>query len=207
LISQENKGVSSARNLGIDNAKGDYIAFLDSDDIYHHDKLQIQINFHRKNPDILLSFTDELWQRDGKIVKKPDKYRGRGDVCVDDLLEYTFISTSTIMIKKDIFDIVGYYDEELLACEDFDIFLRLRDRFEFGYIDEKLTTKRAGHTQLSSQYILDYYRVLSLTKNRTISPLAIDKIIDKKITILLKGAKKRGNNELLNKLLILKSVK
>ena len=61
---QENRGVSSARNLGIEKSTQNWVAFLDSDDEWHKDKLKEQTLFHEENPDILMSYTDEIWIRD-----------------------------------------------------------------------------------------------------------------------------------------------
>ncbi|MDQ7045188.1 MAG: glycosyltransferase family A protein, partial [Sulfurimonas sp.] len=67
-IYQKNAGVSSARNLGIKNAKYEWIAFLDSDDTWDEDKLKKQIEFHTNNPEIFMSYTAEKWIRDDKEV-------------------------------------------------------------------------------------------------------------------------------------------
>ena len=72
-IFQKNSGVSSARNLGIKNASHEWIAFLDSDDEWYESKLKEQIVFHRENRDVLMSYTDEEWIRDGISVKIPKK--------------------------------------------------------------------------------------------------------------------------------------
>ena len=68
---QENAGVSSARNLGINKSTCEWMAFLDSDDEFHVDKLNLHVEFHKYNPNILVSYTDETWIRCGKEVKLP----------------------------------------------------------------------------------------------------------------------------------------
>ena len=77
-IYQKNSGVSSARNVGVKSSVGEWIAFLDSDDIWHIDKLKEQILFHKQNPYVKMSYTDELWIRNDKEVKVPKKYKKYG---------------------------------------------------------------------------------------------------------------------------------
>ena len=70
-VSQSNHGVSHARNQGIQKARGEWIAFLDSDDIWHPQKLERQIDFLKKNPGLSMCHTDEEWIRNGQKVKTP----------------------------------------------------------------------------------------------------------------------------------------
>ena len=81
IITQKNSGVSSARNRGIKEASGKWIAFLDSDDIWHKDKLKLQSEFHDKNPQIQFSHTLEEWVRDGKIVKQKKQHQKPQGFC------------------------------------------------------------------------------------------------------------------------------
>lgn len=67
-IQQPNKGVSSARNRGILLAKNEWIAFLDSDDVWETQKIEKHVTYHQQHQEILASFSDELWVRDGKII-------------------------------------------------------------------------------------------------------------------------------------------
>jgi len=200
-IYQDNSGVSSARNLGIKNAKSKWILFLDSDDFWHKDKLQIQVDYHNNNQDIYISHTDETWIRDNRVVNKPKKYKKEGGYLFYKSLTHTNIGTSTIMIKKSLFDEIGLYDESLVACEDFDLFLRVSKKYNFGYIDKQLTTKVAGdHNQLSfTTPIMDEYRVDSLLKH--IDNDKVAKVIIQKARIIYDGAIKNKNKRLISKYL------
>jgi len=164
-IYQENRGVSAARNVGIQRAKNEWIAFLDSDDEWHSEKLQKQIDFHRKNPDILMSYTDEVWIRNGKNVKIPKKYRKIGKDVFLENISYCNIAPSSVMLHKSIFEAIGFFDESLRVCEDYDLWLRILVEFEAGLLNEKLINKYAGHDeQLGFTKGLDKYRVVSLEK-------------------------------------------
>ena len=197
---QKNGGVSSARNSGIKAARGEWIAFLDSDDVWEKGKIAQQKSFHEENPQLLISHTDEEWIRENKKINKPQKFKKFGGDVFERSLDYTTIGTSTLMVHKKVFEDVGVYDESLPACEDFDLFLRIGQKYPFGYIDKKLTLKRAGHGgQLSFDTpFLDLYRVQSLMKFR--EDEKVKEVIDKKVEILRNGAIKHNNSELIAKL-------
>ena len=193
---QENKGVSSARNLGIEKVTSNWIAFLDSDDEFHVDKLKEQTVFHKENPDILMSYTDELWIRDNIEVKIPKKFRKFGGEIFQECLSHCIIAPSATLIHKELLNRVGVFDENLEVCEDYDLWLRIAKNHQIGLIDKKLITKYAGHEdQLSFKYWgMDRFRVKSLekllksnTENRIIT---LKNELIKKYTLLLKGALK-----------------
>ena len=164
-IYQENRGVSAARNAGIQRAKNEWIAFLDSDDEWHSKKLQKQIDFHRKNPDILMSYTDEVWIRNGQKVKIPKKYRKIGEDAFVENLSYCNIAPSSVMLHKKLLDRVGLFDEDLEVCEDYDLWLRIASKEKIALIDEKLINKYAGHDeQLGFRKNMDRVRIAILQK-------------------------------------------
>lgn len=163
---QENSGVSSARNLGIKKATSTWIAFLDSDDEWHKDKLQEQIAFHKQHPKILMSYTNERWIRNGIEVKMPKKFRKYGGDIFYECLSHCIIAPSATLIHKELLVKVGVFDEELEVCEDYDLWLRVASSYKIGLIDKKLITKYGGaEDQLSMKYWgMDRFRVMSLEK-------------------------------------------
>ncbi len=164
-IYQENKGVSSARNVGIKVAKSEWIAFLDSDDEWDEKKLEKQVNFHKSNPDILMSYTAEQWVRNGKIIKIPKKYRKIGKDIFLENLSYCNIAPSSVVVHKKLFESVGTFDESLRVCEDYDLWLRVLLKHKVGLINEKLIIKHAGDDeQLGFAKDLDKYRMYALEK-------------------------------------------
>ena len=197
IITQKNNGVSSARNAGIKASKNRWVCFLDSDDIWHKEKLEQQLAFHKANPHILFSHTEEEWIRDGKTVKQKKQHKKPSGFCFEENLNFCKIAPSTVMIEKTLFDKVGYFDESLEVCEDYDMWLRVLKTFEVGLLDEVLTTKFAGHEQLSFKYhSMDKYRIEALLKHKNRE--VVKQEIEKKLEILLKGALKHGNRELID---------
>jgi hypothetical protein len=103
------------------------------------------------------------------------------------------------MIKSSIFDDVELFDESLEVCEDYDLWLRITHKYEIGLLQEQLTTKYAGHEQLSFKYWgMDRWRVQALEKmidkKSKYKNEIINEIIDKS-KVLANGAKKRDNIE------------
>ena len=203
LISQQNKGVSAARNTGIQKATGDWICLLDSDDSWQANKLEKQTHAISENPEYLVCHTNETWYRNGKILNQGKKHEKRGGHIFQHCLPLCAISPSSVMIHKKLFQEVGLFDEALAACEDYDMWLRICCRYPVLFIDEALTNKFGGHDdQLSRQHWgMDRFRIIALEKilksdvlNEQDRQAAIDMLLNK-VTIFLKGAKKHGKNE------------
>jgi glycosyltransferase involved in cell wall biosynthesis len=198
----KNKGVSTARNVGIKKAKYEWICFLDSDDVWEKDKLKNQINFHKKNKDILISQSNEKWIRNDIQVNIPKKYKKYKGYIFKEAINETIVSMSSLMINKKILEDVGYFDEMLKVCEDYDLTLKIARKYKFGLIETKDITKYGGHkNQLSKKYpIMDIYRIQALKKHLdNHSNLEyIQNAIIKKANIICKGAKKRNNIDLYN---------
>lgn len=199
-IFQENRGVSSARNKGIMLSNGEYICFLDSDDMWKKDKLETQVNFMDKNKDFLVCYTDEIWMRNGVRVNPMKKHKKHSGMIYDKCLPLCIISPSSAMMKREIFDKVGYFDENLPVCEDYDLWLRISKDYPIFFINKKLIIKRGGHPdQLSHLYWgIDRFRIRALRKmldSRSLNPeqkrLTIMEL-QKKCDILLSGFWKRG---------------
>jgi glycosyltransferase involved in cell wall biosynthesis len=141
IISKENGGVSNARNVGIKNSTGKYIAFLDSDDVWLPGKLNKQIEYFEKNPEVVLVYTDQFLNIDGKNLEQTRFQRNRPNkkMSLPGFVDYTPIHTSTVLIKKEVFDKVGVFSEELSVHEDSELWNRVSDYGDFGYIEEPLS--------------------------------------------------------------------
>ena len=204
-IYQENKGVSAARNLGIKEAHGEYIAILDSDDFWLPTKLERQVAVLVSNKaHVRLCHTDEIWLRNGKRVNPHEKHKKQGGEIFLNCLKMCCISPSSVVLHKSVFDDFGVFDENLPACEDYDFWLRYCANEEVIFVNDHLIIKNGGHTnQLSHQYWgMDRFRVYALEKLvndtdlKSIFRLEAIRELIKKLNILINGAKKRNNSVL-----------
>ena len=145
------RGVSAARNSGVTAARGEWLAFLDSDDLWLPDKLARQILLLEGQPELLICQTDETWVRRGVRVNKPAAHRKVAGQIFLPSLGRCMISPSAVMLHRRLLEDHGGFDETLPAAEDYDLWLRLTWRYEVGLVDEPLVIKRGGHPdQLSA---------------------------------------------------------
>ncbi len=164
-IKQENKGAAAARNAGIKAAKAEFLAFLDSDDWFLQGKLALQLTAMRDNPEFLVSHTQEKWLRRGKHLNQKKRHRKEGGDLFGRCLELCVVGMSTIMARRQLFDLAGMFDESLPCCEDYELWLRVSARQPFLLVDKPLTVKEGGRPdQLSVQYRqgMDKFRIDSL---------------------------------------------
>ena len=201
LRHQENRGVSAARNSGILHARGKYIGFLDSDDLWVKGKLKTQVDFFDENPQYPLCYTDEIWIRRGKRVNPMLKHAKFSGWILEKCLPLCIISPSSALMRKTLFSKVGLFDEALPVCEDYDLWLRVSVRFPIFFIDKRLIVKRGGHPdQLSNRsWGNDRFRVIALEKllsDPSLGPEEREEVMKemkKKCEILSQGFMKRGN--------------
>jgi len=199
VLRQNNKGVSAARNRGLSEASGRFIAFLDSDDLWLPQKLSRQVDFFNSNPDAMICQTEEIWVRNGVRVNPKKRHKKLSGMIFERSLALCLVSPSAVMIKRRLFDEIGVFDETLPACEDYDLWLRISCRHPVFLIDTPLIIKRGGHSdQLSASSGLDKFRIKSIKKviesnllSKTQYKAAV-KTLKEKCTIYASGCHKRG---------------
>lgn len=202
LENRRNRGVSHARNLGVRRAEGDWIAFLDSDDEWLAGKLERQIALLSEKPEVPLCHCEEIWVRNGVRVNPRRKHRKRGGDLFMDCLALCVISPSAALLRRELFDALGGFDESLPACEDYDLWLRICARHEVGFVPQPLLVKYGGHAdQLSRRYWgMDRFRVAALKRLLDREKLdaarreAVVETMIGRLEILEHGARKRGRN-------------
>ncbi|RLA96140.1 MAG: glycosyltransferase family 2 protein [Deltaproteobacteria bacterium] len=199
---QENQGVSRARNRGLKLAQGEFVAFLDSDDLWLPRKLERQMAFMQSQPKAQICYTDEIWIRRGVRVNPKKKHAKYSGWIYPRCLPLCIISPSSALMRRGLLEEVGGFDEELPVCEDYDLWLRISARHPIHFLPEKLIVKRGGHQdQLSRRWGNDIWRVkalLKMLKDPSLRPdwrrMTVEEL-HRKGSILIKGFRKRGKEE------------
>ena len=142
---QENKGPGVARNLGIKQSKGQYIAFLDADDIWLSKKLQLQIDLFEKEPTLGFIHTNHTLFNLKEVVANHkfavnSKRHLSGEI-FPYLLRECIVRTSTAVIKRECISSIGFF-ETTFSGEDYDFWLRAAKKYKAGYINEPLARCR-----------------------------------------------------------------
>ena len=199
-IFQVNQGVSTARNRGVAASRGELLAFLDSDDVWLPEKLSQQVDFFDAQPGMQICQTEEIWIRHGVRVNPHKKHKKpSGDIFIPSLA-LCLVSPSCVMMRRALFDRMGGFDEQLPACEDYDLWLHISVQELVYLIDLPLVLRRGGHAdQLSHQFWgMDRFRVAALRKLLDTSQLSHQQrqatlhMLHRKCRILANGASKRG---------------
>ena len=153
-IYQQNQGASSARNKGIRYSQGEYIAFLDADDIWLPEKLHIQVDYLDNNQEIALIYSWALWvDVNGRPLNKRNRSNRSlptGDI-FNILFVRNFITPSSVMIRKRMLDTVGLFDESLTHAEDHELWLRIAREFKGFGINKYLCKYRDTPQSLSKR--------------------------------------------------------
>lgn len=135
---ERNRGACAARNTGIDLAKGEYIAFLDDDDEWLPEKLEKQIQV-MLSKDVALVYCGRICKNDitGESVVEKTFYC-KGDIFTQ-LLYSNFVgSTSFPLLKSDCLKQIGGFDEKMLSAQDYDVWLRIAEKYQIDYVAEPL---------------------------------------------------------------------
>lgn len=153
LISHDqNKGAAAARNTGMEAAKGNYIAFLDADDLWRPTKLEKQLAaFEHGGDDLGLVYTGFIqYEVDGTTWTRHPSVEGY--IYVEELERDQIHPTSTVMIRRECIDTVGGFDPQLPSRQDYDLWIRITERFSVSYVDEILVEKREQTDSISKNF-------------------------------------------------------
>lgn len=161
---QNNAGPGAARNNGIKEARGEYIAFLDSDDLWSKDKLELQVKFLQSNPDVALCCTDFKEISPNKVIHESvhDHMPVKNGYVFEHLLKHQFIKTSTVMVRADTLKETGLFHETLRAFEDRYLWFNIARIGKIHFLDKCLVTARIQGDNLTSNRSLMYENFISL---------------------------------------------
>jgi len=138
------------RNIGAQKATGTLLAFLDSDDLWMPGKIEKQVRFLKDHPDIHICHTREIWKRGQRIISQTGQRHKRSGNIFEDCLRKCVVGPSTAVLTKKLFMDIGAFHPDLEIAEDYELWLRISAKYAFGYIDEPLIIKRAGHASAAS---------------------------------------------------------
>ncbi|XDD48081.1 glycosyltransferase family 2 protein [Leptospira sp. WS39.C2] len=161
----EHRGVSAARNFGIEKSKGDWICLIDSDDEWYRDKLSKQIQFHNEHPEFLFSQTNEIWNKKSNLQEPKGKYKKINGHFLEQSLEICMVTCSSFIAHKKTWESIGFFREEMKICEDYDLWNRiLLNGHPIGLLEENLLIRYGGHEdQLSNKFnAIERFRLYSL---------------------------------------------
>ena len=203
VLSQSNMGVSGTRNAGIRAAKEQWVAFLDSDDEWFSNKLEKQCSALKKEPEVLFCHTSEIWIRNGVQVNQMEKHKKHGGMIFNNILDMCRISPSSVLLNKRVLDDVGYFNESLKVCEDYDLWLRIASKYQILFLEIPLMNKFGGHKGQLSNITdgIEKYRIRSLESILSMNLLSkpqftmARKMLLYKLNIYSNGLKKRNKKE------------
>lgn len=180
FVRQENKGRSFARNRALRMARGKYIAFLDSDDIYLKEKLQMQVEFMEAHPLVGMIYTSAYCVDDrGAFLDKQHYFASAEGNIYKDIAFFrpVTITLPTVMVRREVFDAVGGFDEAMDRFEDTDLWRRIAKSHQVGVIKESTCVLRThGENALQSQNpgkiagSIDYYVAKIFREDADIDP-------------------------------------
>ena len=170
-LKQERRGVAAARNRGIRASHGEYVAFLDADDLWLPEKLEEQIPYLDQDLRVGMVCSDWLVVSEagavGPSVLHRCKNAGSGYM-FREIVQASFILTSTVVVRRSSLDNAGLFDESFPTAEDLDLWLRISYRNNIALLRKPLVIKRNRNSNLSSDYRLaSIFRVKLLQKALT----------------------------------------
>lgn len=201
FVKLHQKGVSHARNIGVGLSQSPWIAFLDSDDEWLPQRIELQADLIHKDPSLNLIHGEEIWIRNGVRVNAHKKHQKFGGYIFEKCLPLCLISPSASLIRKSTLIELGGFREDYPVCEDYDLWLRFCSRYPVGFVPTPIIKKYGGHEdQLSRKYFaMDYWRVKSLYESLHFPHLSysqrqkILRLIATKASILIDGYIKHDN--------------
>jgi glycosyltransferase involved in cell wall biosynthesis len=147
-LRQENQGQPKAKNRGIAESRGEFVAFLDADDVWLPEKLALQLQLFNE-PAVGVGYTRRYWiDPDGQVIQGNERTLRRGTI-LNYILIDNFICFSSSMVRRELLEATGGFDETLPMGIDYDLWIRLAAKCGFDYVNQPLIKYRTGHVNLS----------------------------------------------------------
>jgi glycosyltransferase involved in cell wall biosynthesis len=155
-VYQKNRGEPAARNRGIQESTSEFIAFLDGDDLWRPNKLELQMAYLRLHPNCALVYTDmstfnETGILDASVKDRLGMFLPSGRI-FPALFMRALFGSGSVILRKECVGKVGYFDEDLLVGSDYEMWLRVARHFDLGVVDQPLLMYRF-HSAMSTSRI------------------------------------------------------
>ena len=166
IYSYPNGGLPTARNRGIGCATGEFISFIDADDLWTPDKLELQLKALEKNPQAGVAYSWTICMgNNGNSFHPGVSESFQGNVYPNLLVGNFIASGSNVLIRRKAIESVGYFDESLKSCEDWDYWLRLAPKWDFVVVPKPQIIYRLSSGAMSSKLdVMEKYQTLVLEK-------------------------------------------
>ena len=175
IFSYENAGLSTARNRGVKRSQGEFISFLDADDCWTPNKLELQIEALQNNPQVALAYSWVYF----KYETEADSYADTsvtysGNVYAELLLKNFLHNGSNALIRKKIIDEVGLFDTQLKAVEDWDLYLRIAAKHEFILVPEvQIIYRQSASSMTGNIQLMEHYLKLVIDRAYETAPIKL----------------------------------
>lgn len=161
---QENRGPTAGKNSGMQKARGEYIAFLDDDDLWLPEKLAKQVEVLENNRELAFACSGSyVINAKGEIIDEWKKVTQNQET-FSNLYEANFVFTLTVMVRRKCLAATGLFDESLYIVQDYDLWLRLAKRYPFAYIALPLAKYRkhdSNVTKNTPQRLKEHLRIVN----------------------------------------------
>ncbi|NJL79247.1 MAG: glycosyltransferase [Richelia sp. RM2_1_2] len=175
VYSYANGGLPTARNRGIDLAKGKFISFIDADDLWTPDKLELQLKALQQNLTAGVAYSWTICMgNNGNSFHPGVAENFQGNVYSNLLIGNFIASGSNVLIRREAIESVGYFDENLKSCEDWDYWLRLAKKWNFVVVSKPQIIYRLSSGAMSSKLdVMEKYQTLVLQRAFASAPLEL----------------------------------